>query len=622
MLINNLINKYRFSLRKSKKIFQSTKDLLIKQRNRISNEVYQHIKSQLLELEQSILNKDAQKAFQLAKNISATSRAKLKKNTFDYFNEWVLGIGFTLLTVTLINQLWFQHYQIPSGSMRPTLLEKDRVIATKTCFGINFPFKQSHLYFDSNNLKRGNIAIFTVDNLPPEENRARYLFIFNTKKQMVKRLIGKPGDTLYFYGGKIYGIDKDQKPITEFQNSEIFKSLEHIPVSNFEGKVVSGNEPHPTAQHLTPSVYLYQMGQAVAKLYVNSHGSLHGKLSNGHQWIEESPKLEYKDLWGIKNFAMTRMLTRQQAIELDYDLKNSEAAFFLELHHSPHTNYPKPHLGIDLQGRLRPMITPEKSLLPLNAEHIEKIKKAMTTARFVIKDGIAGNYSLGKSFNPHSYSPKFNQIPDGTYEFLSGIAYQVSASGVQKTLPQSHPLNQLDEITIQRFFNLGMEMITLYEPDRTNIDFIPHRFAYFKEGELYLMNHAIYSKDDPTLLSFVTQEKNKAHGFFDHGPPTVNGEIDYELIKNYGLHIPNGYYLFLGDNHAGSRDCRDFGFIPEKNIQGSPAFIIWPSSSRFGPLHQSSLRWFNLPNLVVCSCALLVISITTIYSNKRRKKEF
>ena len=618
MFISNLQNRYKYSLRRSRRVFHHARELLLKKKSQAPQDVYQRMKQLLSDLKEAIDNKDSKHAYSISTDLLKLTKAHFKKSIFDYLNEWVMGLGFTLLTVTLINQLWFQHYQIPSGSMRPTLLEKDRVIATKSCFGINFPFKQSHLYFNADNLKRGNIAIFTADNLPPEENKTRYLFLFNTKKQMVKRLIGKPGDTLYFYGGKIYGLDKDQNPIKEFQDSKIFESLEHVPISNFEGKIIANEE---VSKRVSTPVYLSQMGQEVAKLYVNSQGSLHGKFSNGHQWVDESPKLEYKDLWGIKNFAMVRMLDRKQAIEMGFDLKGLSHPYFLELNHSPHTNYPRPHLGVDLFGRFRPMLTPEKSLLPLSEKHMQKIKDAMMTARFVVKDGRAGNYSMQRTFKPHQYSPAFAELSDGTYEFIDGVAYQIRRSGSQKKLSMDHPLNSRDPKVIQKLFNLGMEMITLYEPDRAHKDFLPHRFAYYRDGDIHLLNHKIFEKDDPVLQDFVASEKTKARGFVDYGSPIVDGKIDSELIRNYGLHIPNGYYLFLGDNHAGSRDCRDFGFIPEKNIQGSPAVIIWPSSSRFGFLNQTSLRWFNLPNLVVWSVALLALSATTLYTRKHRKKE-
>lgn len=606
-------------MRKPRKVFNQVRDLLIKKKNSISEESYTCIKSSLLELQNAILNKERIKAHNFSNRLNILSKTHLKKNVLDFFSEWVLGIGFTLLTVTLINQLWFQHYQIPSGSMRPSLLEKDRVIATKTCFGINFPFRNSHLYFNPDNLQRGNMAIFTADNIPAEENKSKYLFIFTTKKQMVKRLIGKPGDILYFYGGKIYGLDKENNEISDFQTAETFKNLEHIPIMNFEGKVVADEKINN--QKISSPVYLHQMGQTVAKLYTNSQGNLQGKFSNGRQWVDESPKLGYKDLWGIKNFAMTRFLTRNQALEMGFDLKGSTEKFFLELQHSPHTSYPRPHLGVDILGRLRPMISPMKSIIPLKEKHIQKIQQALSTARFVVKDGYAGNYSIQSSFKPHQYSPRFLDVPDGTYEFIDGIAYQVSRSGHQTKLSENHPLNSKNPLTVQKLFNLGVQMLTLYEPSTMHKDFVPTRFTYYRDGALFTMNHEIFSKNDSTLIKFQAEEREKSQGFIDHGSPIENGKLNKELILNYGLRVPKGKYLFLGDNHSGSRDCRDFGFIPERNIQGSPAIIIWPSSSRFGLVRQAKLHFLHLPSLIVTSIALLAFTASILYAKKHRKKE-
>lgn len=624
MPLIKLFKKYKHSLAqsrklaKSKKIADQIKDLLIRKRKKIAPDLFEQFKSELISLQETINQKESLKAYQLSKTLLQKSKRQIKKNIFDFFNEWVVGLGLTLLVVALINQMWFQHYQIPSGSMRPTLLEKDRLIATKTCFGINFPFKEDHLYFNSDNLKRGNVAIFTVDNLPAEENKARYLFIFPTKKQMVKRLIGKPGDTLYFYGGKIYGLDGDDNPITDFQEDESFRKLEHIPFISFEGKVVS--ESPKNSQPLHTPVYLYQMGQAVAKLYTNSQGALVGKFFNGRQWVDESPKLEYKDLWGIKNYGMVRLVDRKQASEQRFDLTNFNQDYFLEILHSPHTSYPRPHLTHDLQGRLRPAITPEKTLIPLSDAHLKKIKGALYTSRFVIQNGYAGNYAMQHKFKPHSYSPKFEGIANGIYEFIDGVAYQISATGSQKKLDENHPLNSTDPKMIQRLFNLGIEMFTLYENPSQYADFIPSRYVYFRDGNLHLLNQVIYSAHDPILKAFVKDEAGKKNGFIDHGSPLVDGKLDKKLIINYGLHIPKGQYLFLGDNHAASRDCRDFGFIPEKNIQGSPAFIISPSN-RFGHLKLNSIQWFNLPSITIWAIVIFAeVGISLIYQRSRRKK--
>lgn len=42
------------------------------------------------------------------------------------------------------------------------------------------------------------------------------------------------------------------------------------------------------------------------------------------------------------------------------------------------------------------------------------------------------------------------------------------------------------------------------------------------------------------------------------------------------VRVPQGYYFFLGDNSASSRDSRYWGFLPEGNIIGRAFLVYWP----------------------------------------------
>jgi signal peptidase I len=46
--------------------------------------------------------------------------------------------------------------------------------------------------------------------------------------------------------------------------------------------------------------------------------------------------------------------------------------------------------------------------------------------------------------------------------------------------------------------------------------------------------------------------------------------------------IPTRSYFALGDNSYHSRDSRDWGVVPERNVAGQGFFIYWPISSRWG----------------------------------------
>jgi signal peptidase I len=69
---------------------------------------------------------------------------------------------------------------VPTGSMKPTIVEGDRVYVNKLAYDLKVPFTTWHLA-EWNNPKRGEIAVF---------------FSPHDGKRLVKRVVGLPGDTL------------------------------------------------------------------------------------------------------------------------------------------------------------------------------------------------------------------------------------------------------------------------------------------------------------------------------------------------------------------------------------------------------------------------------------------
>ena len=51
------------------------------------------------------------------------------------------------------------------------------------------------------------------------------------------------------------------------------------------------------------------------------------------------------------------------------------------------------------------------------------------------------------------------------------------------------------------------------------------------------------------------------------------------------IRVPEDCYFFMGDNSPESFDCRYFGFVPVRNVIGSPLLRIWPFQ-RFGVLRK------------------------------------
>src|SRR5882672_3024255 len=69
---------------------------------------------------------------------------------------------------------------VPTGSMKPTIVEGDRVYVNKLAYDLKVPFTTWHIA-EWNNPRRGDIVVF----YSPHDG-----------KRLVKRVVGEPGDTL------------------------------------------------------------------------------------------------------------------------------------------------------------------------------------------------------------------------------------------------------------------------------------------------------------------------------------------------------------------------------------------------------------------------------------------
>ena len=320
----------------------------------------------------------------------------------------------------------------------------------------------------------------------------------------------------------------------------------------------------------------------------------------------------YSDFWGMRNYAMARLLTKDELKQYpDLDTTGlKEGILYLELVHNPSLTYPK----ATLQRGSYNVIKPLTSLIPLQEQHLKAIMNNMYTARFDVISGRAKRYSVGNSYI-NANSPSFPGIPDGRYEFYYGKGDKIGWGGIASPLPQDHPLYSVAPGNVQNLFNLGIDVNTFYDPTPSNLYFFPHRYAYFRDGDLYLLGGPVLKKEDPTLIDFLERETKREKqsteskpytAFKDYGPPLKEGKMDAEFIKAFGLQIPPKHYLVLGDNHAMSADSRIFGFLPQANLQGVPDLIIWPPGSRLGHPPQKPYPLLTLPRLIVWGIALLI----------------
>jgi len=111
------------------------------------------------------------------------------KNRLPQIKEWAETIIIATLIALFIRSFIVQPFKIPTGSMRETLIEGDRIFVNRFIYGLRIPFTTVRI-LKFNYPKRGDVIVF---NYPEEPKRA-----------FVKRMIAKGGDVVEIKDGKIY----------------------------------------------------------------------------------------------------------------------------------------------------------------------------------------------------------------------------------------------------------------------------------------------------------------------------------------------------------------------------------------------------------------------------------
>ena len=103
--------------------------------------------------------------------------------------EWAQSIVVALILTLIIRTYVIQAFKIPSGSMRPTLMEGDKLFVNKYIYRFHSP-------------ERGDIVVFKY----PED----------PKKDFIKRLVAFQDETVEIRDGKIYVDSKVLDDSTTF----------------------------------------------------------------------------------------------------------------------------------------------------------------------------------------------------------------------------------------------------------------------------------------------------------------------------------------------------------------------------------------------------------------------
>jgi signal peptidase I len=109
--------------------------------------------------------------------------------------DWSEALVVAAILALIIRTFVVQAFKIPSGSMEDTLLIGDHLLVNKFIYGLNIPFSESPI-LSLRDPERGDVIVFEF----PEDKDKSYF----QRRDFIKRVIGKPGDTVEVRNKDVY----------------------------------------------------------------------------------------------------------------------------------------------------------------------------------------------------------------------------------------------------------------------------------------------------------------------------------------------------------------------------------------------------------------------------------
>ncbi|GAA3894329.1 signal peptidase I [Halomonas cibimaris] len=119
--------------------------------------------------------------------LGSAEREKLVKEPWPI--DYARSFFPVLLVVLVVRSFIIEPFQIPSGSMRPTLKVGDFILVNKYAYGLRLPVINTK-FLDVADPERGDVMVFRY----PQEPSVNF----------IKRVVGLPGDQVRYQGKQLY----------------------------------------------------------------------------------------------------------------------------------------------------------------------------------------------------------------------------------------------------------------------------------------------------------------------------------------------------------------------------------------------------------------------------------
>ncbi|TVQ72484.1 MAG: signal peptidase I [Oceanospirillales bacterium] len=153
-----------------------------------------------------------------------------------------------LAVVLVLRSFLFEPFQIPSGSMLPTLQIGDFILVNKHHYGVRLPVLNTKI-IEINDPEPGEVAVFRYPN--------------NPSINYIKRIIGVPGDVIHYHNKTFYinGVEIESELLARLPpvNPEVLLLQETLGDNSFTIYQDLGR-PSMSAQWVVPEGHYFAVG--------------------------------------------------------------------------------------------------------------------------------------------------------------------------------------------------------------------------------------------------------------------------------------------------------------------------------------------------------------------------
>ena len=174
-------------------LIKETRRILKRKGFRIPQSTADNVRAAVSELETALGTDDLERQRVALTALDEVMEEKLAFARKSAIREYSESIGIAVAIALLLRAFVVEAFQIPSGSMIPTLEVGDHIFVAKFSYGLSIPFTDQKI-FEYSSPKRGDVIVFKF----PQDHSTDY----------IKRVVGLPGDRLELRQNELFINDR------------------------------------------------------------------------------------------------------------------------------------------------------------------------------------------------------------------------------------------------------------------------------------------------------------------------------------------------------------------------------------------------------------------------------